>query len=52
MNIGLVGLPKSGKTTIYNALTGESAEVSAYQAGRVEPNRSIVQVEDSRVDRL
>ena len=52
MNIGLVGLPKSGKTTIYNALTGESAEVSAYQAGRVEPNRSIVQVEDGRVDRL
>ena len=52
MNIGLVGLPKSGKTTIYNALTGVLAEVSAYQAGRVEPNRSIVQVEDSRVDSL
>lgn len=52
MNIGLVGLPKSGKTTIYNALTGESAEVSAYQGGRVEPNRSIVQVADRRVDQL
>ncbi|MBT3276293.1 MAG: redox-regulated ATPase YchF [Spirochaetales bacterium] len=49
MNIGLVGLSKSGKTTIFNALTGETAEVSAYQSGRVEPNRAIVQVEDERV---
>jgi ribosome-binding ATPase len=49
MNIGLVGLPKSGKTTIFNALTGEAAEVSAYQSGKVEPNRAIVRVDDSRV---
>lgn len=52
MNIGLVGLPKSGKTTIFNALTGESAEVSAYQSGRVEPNRAVVRVDDTRIDEL
>ena len=52
MNIGLAGLSKSGKTTIFNALTGEDAEVSAYQSGKVEPNRAIVRVDDSRVESL
>ena len=52
MNIGLVGLPKSGKTTVFNALTGETAEVSAYQSGKVEPNRAMVRVDDSRVGNL
>ncbi|MBN1685236.1 MAG: redox-regulated ATPase YchF [Spirochaetales bacterium] len=52
MNIGLVGLPKSGKTTIFNALSGETAEVSAYQSGKPEPNRAMVQVDDGRVDKL
>jgi len=52
MNIGLIGLPKSGKTTIFNALTGETAEVSAYQSGKVEPNRAIVRVDDIRVEKL
>lgn len=52
MNIGLVGLAKSGKTTIFNALTGENAEVSAYQSGKVQPNRAVVRVSDSRVDNL
>ncbi len=52
MDIGLIGLPKSGKTTIFNALTGDTSGVSPYQSGKVEPNRATVQVSDSRVDRL
>ena len=52
MNIGFIGLAKSGKTTIFNALTGERAETSAYQTGRVQPNRAMVQVNDSRVFNL
>ena len=52
MNIGLVGLPKSGKTTIFNALSGNTSGVSAYQPGKAEPNRAVIQVNDSRVDSL
>lgn len=49
MNIAIIGLPKSGKTTIFNALTGQNAAVSEYTSQRVEPNRGVVNVEDQRV---
>jgi GTP-binding protein YchF len=52
VKIGLVGPPKSGKTTIFNALTRSSAEVTDYSSGKVEPNIAVVEVDDSRVHRL
>jgi GTP-binding protein YchF len=52
MNIGLIGPAKSGKTTIFNALTGQAAEVAEYGTGKAEPNLGIVDVLDGRVDRL
>lgn len=52
MKIGLVGPPKSGKTTIFNALTRSAAEVTDYASGKVEPNIAVVDVEDERVLRL
>jgi len=52
MNIGLVGLPKSGKTTIFNALTGATSPAPAYQAGKAATNRTLVRVDDSRVEKL
>lgn len=52
MKIGIIGLPGSGKTTIFNALTGGVAEVSAYQKGKKDPNLAVVRVPDSRLDRL
>lgn len=52
MKVGLIGLPKSGKTTIFNALSRQEAEVSAYAAGKQEPNLAVIDVEDERVDRL
>lgn len=51
MKIGLFGLPKSGKTTLFNALTGSDAPVNSY-APKVEPNISIVKVLDPRIDYL
>jgi len=36
MQVGIVGLPLSGKTTVYNALTRSQAETSSYGAGRVD----------------
>ena len=52
MNIGLIGQEKSGKTTIFNALTGQQAEVSDYTAAKPEPNRAVVDVVDERIDTL
>ena len=52
MKIGFIGLPKSGKTTLFNALTGSSAAVSTYSGSRVGPNLAAVRVSDERVTEL
>ncbi len=52
MEIGIVGLPNSGKTTIFNALTRGQAETTAYASGRVEVHTAVVDVPDPRVDML
>ena len=52
MKIGLIGLQNSGKTTIFNTLTGLEAEVTSYSSQKIEPNQGIVQVEDERVEKL
>jgi GTP-binding protein YchF len=51
MKLGIIGLPQSGKTTIFNALTRGDAPTSA-SAGRLEVHTAIVDVPDARVDRL
>lgn len=50
MEIGIVGLPGSGKTTIFNALTGSHAPT--VPTGKFEPNVAVVNVPDERIDRL
>ena len=52
MELALIGLQKSGKTTVFNALTGGNAETSAFAGGKVEPNLAMVKVPDPRVDKL
>lgn len=52
MQVGIVGLPLSGKTTVYNALTRSQAETSSYGAGRCEVHTAVVEVPDPRVDVL
>ncbi len=52
MKIGFIGLPKSGKTTLFNALTGSAAAVSAFSTVRQGPNLASVKVGDERVTRL
>jgi len=49
MNIGLIGLANSGKTTIFNAMTRTQAQITEYVNAKSEPNRAMMKVEDSRV---
>jgi len=51
MKIGIIGLAGSGKTTVFNALTGSKADTDLY-SGKVEPNLAVVEVKDERVTRL
>lgn len=51
MKIGLVGFPGSGKTTLFNALTGLSAATGP-GAARAKTNLGVVKVPDPRVDAL
>jgi GTP-binding protein YchF len=52
MKIGLIGLPNSGKTTIFNTLTCMDAKTSMYADVKAQPNVAIVNVDDERVSRL
>jgi ribosome-binding ATPase len=51
MKLGIIGLPQSGKTTIFNALTRGNTPTTA-SAGRFEVHTSVVDVPDARVTRL
>lgn len=51
MQLGIIGLPQSGKTTIFNALT-RGARANGTQNGRIEIHSAVVDVPDPRVDRL
>jgi ribosome-binding ATPase len=52
MNIGIIGLEKSGKTTIFNALTGADAPLDAYNESKTEPNIAQIDVPDPRINVL
>jgi len=52
MKIGITGLSNSGKTTVFNALTGQNIETTVYANNAGEPNMGMVKVPDARIDRL
>ena len=51
MRLGIIGLPQSGKTTIFNALT-RGNQPTTMSGGRFEVHTAVVDVPDPRVDRL
>jgi GTP-binding protein YchF len=51
MDLGIIGFQRSGKTTIFNAVTKGNAQTGSYGAG-VQPNIGVVKVPDERLDKL
>jgi hypothetical protein len=52
MEVGIIGLPQAGKTTIFNALTHSQAQTNAHGSGKGGINIAVVDVPDARVDTL
>jgi len=51
MKVGIAGFPRSGKTTVFNALTGQHADVGGFtEPGKV--HLGTIKVPDARIDRL
>jgi hypothetical protein len=51
MRLGIIGLPQSGKTTVFNALTRGDLPITT-SGGRFEVHTAVVDVPDERVERL
>ncbi|MDR7855584.1 redox-regulated ATPase YchF [Tissierella sp.] len=52
MNIGLIGLPSVGKTSLFNLLTGSSIEITGFSQGKIDANLGIAKIPDERIDFL
>ncbi|HPF84675.1 MAG TPA: 50S ribosome-binding GTPase, partial [Aminivibrio sp.] len=52
LKCGIIGLPLSGKSTVFNVVTRAGAEVKPYASGKTDPNRAMVNVPDERFDNL
>lgn len=52
LNVGIVGLPNVGKSTIFQALTSAPAEAANYPFCTIEPNVGVVHVPDTRIDKI
>ena len=52
MKTGIVGLPLCGKTALFNALTGSTADTGSFMGGKSEAHQAIVQVPDDRLEKL
>lgn len=52
MKVGIVGLPNSGKTTLFNALTKGHATTAPYPFTTVDPNIGVAPVPDERLAQI
>jgi GTP-binding protein YchF len=52
LKVAIIGLSNSGKTTVFNALTGKNVETPIYPSTTGDPHKEVVKVPDSRVEKL
>ena len=52
LEVGIVGLPNAGKTTLFNALTHAGAEITAYASVTEKANVGMATIADERLERL
>jgi GTP-binding protein YchF len=52
MQVGIIGLPNVGKSTIYNTLTKANAAVANYPFCTIEPNIGLINVPDDNLEKL
>ncbi|MBD0317262.1 MAG: DUF933 domain-containing protein [Thermoleophilia bacterium] len=52
LQVGIVGLPNAGKTTLFNALTRAGAEITAYATVSGKPNVGMAPIGDERLERV
>ncbi len=52
LEVGIVGLPNAGKTTLFNALTNAGAEITAYASASAKTNVGMAPISDERLGRV
>jgi hypothetical protein len=52
LEVGIVGLPNAGKTTLFNALTRAGAEITAYASQTEKSNVGVAAIPDARLPQL
>ncbi|WP_375485957.1 redox-regulated ATPase YchF [uncultured Mycobacterium sp.] len=52
LNLGIVGLPNVGKSTLFNALTKNDVVAANYPFATIEPNEGVVPLPDPRLAKL
>ncbi len=52
LQIGIVGLPNAGKSTVFNALTQADAAVASYPFTTIDPHVGVAEVHDPRLDTI